>query len=238
MGLISRVSSRTYRKKSKKQIKMLRAASKITKIPIRSFTKAVLPDLKFDYAELEPHLSAEILELHHAKHHQTYINNYNMMSEQLGEAKEKGDEETIQKLASPIAFNYGGYVNHIIYWENMSPNGGGECPEGGLRDAIIKDFGSIENMQQQLSARSIGVQGSGWGWLGFDNKSDKLVIATTPNQNTLEGDHGFKPLIGIDVWEHAYYLQYKNVRPDYVKKFWDIIDWNDVMNKYEAAKSS
>jgi Fe-Mn family superoxide dismutase len=195
-----------------------------------------LPDLPYDYAALEPHISAEIMELHHSKHHQTYITNFNNMSEQLAEAKEKNDQATIDKISQPLAFNEGGYVNHCIFWENMSPNGGGELEEGDLKTQIIKDFGSVENMQTQLSGSTVAVQGSGWGWLGYDEDNKKLVVATTANQDILEKTTGLKALIGIDVWEHAYYLQYKNVRPDYVKNFWNVINWDDVSARFNAYK--
>jgi len=203
---------------------------------IQKRSKATLPDLPYDYAALEPHISAEIMELHHSKHHQTYINNFNNLTEQIGELTEKGDHAAIEKLQPAFNFNEGGYINHCIFWENMSPNGGGELAEGDLRSQIIKDFGSVENMQAQVSQASVGVMGSGWGWLGYDQDSKVLKVASTPNQDTLEKSTGLKALIGIDVWEHAYYLQYKNVRPDYVKQFWNVINWDDVATKFNAYK--
>ena len=194
------------------------------------------PDLPYPYDALEPHISAEIMELHHSKHHKGYTTKFNAMSEQLAEAKAKNDQATIDKISQPLEFNEGGYLNHCIFWENMSPNGGGELKDGALKDQIIKDFGSVEAMQTQLSAVTIAVQGSGWGWLGYDQDEKKLVVSTTANQDILEKTTGLKALIGIDVWEHAYYLQYKNVRPDYVKHFWNVINWEDVIARFEACK--
>ena len=210
---------------------MLRAVTRNIKRSV-----ATLPDLSYDYAALEPHINAEIMELHHSKHHQTYINNLNNLTEQIKEAEHKKDHEIIEKLKPALDFNAGGHFNHCFFWENMSPNGGGECPEGALKDQIIKDFGSVEQMQANMSAVTVGVMGSGWGWLGYDPNTKSLKVATTPNQDMLEDVHGFKPLVGIDVWEHAYYLQYKNVRPDYVKNFWNVVNWEDVINKYNAYK--
>uniref|UniRef100_O96347 Superoxide dismutase [Mn], mitochondrial n=1 Tax=Charybdis feriata TaxID=65693 RepID=SODM_CHAFE len=171
--------------------------------------KHTLPDLPYDYGALEPTISAEIMQLHHSKHHQTYVNNLNVAEEKLAEAKEKGDVSTIISLAPALRFNGGGHINHSIFWQNLSADGGE--PEGELLAAINRDFGSVENMKNQLSAQTVAVQGSGWGWLGYIAEG-ALQIATCPNQDPLEATTGLVPLFGIDVWEHAYYLQYKNVR--------------------------
>merc|ERR1711920_181195 len=222
MGLISRVSSRTYR------VKLIYIFQK--KMP-----KYELPKLPYAYDALEPHICGEIMELHHSKHHQAYVNKLNMLTEQMEKAKNDNDQVTIDKINYPLKFNYGGHINHTFFWDNMSPNGGGDCPEGPLKDQIIKDFGSVEKMQTDVSAATCGVMGSGWGWLGYDQKNKCLKVATTMNQDLLEEVHGLKPLVGIDVWEHAYYLQYKNVRPDYVKHFWNVINWSDVVKKFAAV---
>jgi len=194
-----------------------------------------LPDLPYDYGALEPHISADIMKLHHSKHHQTYVTNLNVAEEKLSEAKEKGDVSTIIALAPALKFNGGGHINHSIFWQNMSPNGGGE-PSGELMDAIVRDFGSFEAMKTQLSASTTAVQGSGWGWLGYNAAAKKLQIATCANQDPLQATTGLVPLFGIDVWEHAYYLQYKNVRPDYVKAIWNVANWADITARYQAAQ--
>nr|CAR82602.1 mitochondrial manganese superoxide dismutase [Xantho poressa] len=196
--------------------------------------KHTLPDLPYDYGALEPTISAEIMQLHHSKHHQTYVNNLNVAEEKLAEAKAKGDVSTVIALAPAIKFNGGGHINHSIFWQNMSPDGGE--PEGELLAAINRDFGSVENMKNQLSAQTVAVQGSGWGWLGYNKQKGTLQIAACPNQDPLEATTGLVPLFGIDVWEHAYYLQYKNVRPDYVKAIWNVANWKDIGARFTAAK--
>merc|ERR1712212_1092439 len=195
--------------------------------------KHTLPDLPYDYNALEPVISAEIMQLHHSKHHQTYVNNLNAAEEKLHEAKEKEDVSTIIGLAGPLKFNGGGHINHSIFWSNLCP-GGGE-PEGPILEAIVRDFGSVDAMKSQLSAATVAVQGSGWGWLGYNKQKKQLQIATCANQDPLEATTGLVPLFGIDVWEHAYYLQYKNVRPDYVKAIFKVANWNDVGARLEAA---
>ncbi|XP_057294094.1 superoxide dismutase [Mn], mitochondrial-like [Hydractinia symbiolongicarpus] len=194
-----------------------------------------LPDLAYDYNALEPTISAEIMQLHHSKHHQTYVNNLNVAEEQLAEAQEKGDVSKVISLAPALKFNGGGHLNHSIFWTNLSPNGGGD-PSGELLEAINRDFGSVGNLKTRLSAITVAVQGSGWGWLGFDKVNKRLCIATCPNQDPLEATTGLVPLLGIDVWEHAYYLQYKNVRPDYVNAIYNIVDWNNVAERYAKAQ--
>ncbi|XP_033114366.1 superoxide dismutase [Mn], mitochondrial-like isoform X2 [Anneissia japonica] len=195
-----------------------------------------LPDLPYDYSALAPIVSGEIMELHHRKHHQTYVNNLNAAEAKLKEAQEKGDVNAMISLQSAIKFNGGGHINHSIFWQNLSPNGGGQ-PTGELADAIKQDFGSFDNMVEKMSAATIAIQGSGWGWLGYDNRNMSLTIATCANQDPLLPTTGLSPLLGIDVWEHAYYLQYKNVRPDYVKAIWNIINWQDVSERYRNAIS-
>ncbi|XP_002741802.1 superoxide dismutase [Mn], mitochondrial-like [Saccoglossus kowalevskii] len=194
-----------------------------------------LPDLPYDYGALSPVISSEIMELHHKKHHQTYVNNFNNAEEQLKEATNKGDISKIISLAPALKFNGGGHLNHSIFWKNLSPNGGGQ-PSGDLLEQINKDFGSYDNFVKTMSASTIAIQGSGWGWLGYDRATSKLVVATCANQDPLQSTTGLVPLLGIDVWEHAYYLQYKNVRPDYVKAIWEIVNWKDVSERFVGAK--
>ena len=139
-----------------------------------------------------------------------------------------------------LFFLGGGHLNHSIFWQNLSPigRGGGELPDGDLQNLIKSQYGSLESFQKTMSAVTVGVQGSGWGWLGYDKTNNRLVITTCANQDPLQATTGLIPLLGIDVWEHAYYLQYKNVRPDYVNNIWKIVNWNDVAERLRVAKSS
>jgi len=196
--------------------------------------KHTLPDLPYDYNELEPVISAEIMQLHHSKHHATYVNNLNVAEEKLNDAVAKSDVSSVIGLHGALKFNGGGHLNHSIFWQNLCPGGSGD-PSGELAAAIIRDFGSFEAMKEKLSASTVAVQGSGWGWLGYNKGSGKLQLATCANQDPLEATTGLVPLFGIDVWEHAYYLQYKNVRPDYVKAIFEIANWNDVAARFAAA---
>lgn len=191
---------------------MIRAVSKsFVKAGSRSMatTKFTLPDLTYDYAELEPFISAEIMQIHHSKHHQTYVTNLNVLNEKLEEAVSKGNVSQIITLQQGIKFNGGGHLNHSIFWNNLaSPTkGGGEINDGELLNMIKAQYGSLDTLQTAMSAATVGVQGSGWGWLGYDKVNKKLQIATTANQDPLEATTGLVPLLGIDVWEHAYYLQ-------------------------------
>lgn len=190
----------------------MRSIARTTVIASRNFTtggKFVLPDLTYDYAELEPFISAEIMNIHHSKHHAAYVTNLNVASEKLADAMAKKDVSSIVSLQQAIKFNGGGHLNHSIFWNNLiSPKkGGGELSDGELKIMIDSQYGSLEAMQTTMSAASVTVQGSGWGWLGYDKSNKKLVITTTANQDPLEATTGLVPLFGIDVWEHAYYLQ-------------------------------
>lgn len=193
-----------------------------------------MPDLPYDYNALEPTISAEIMKLHHKKHHATYVNNLNVAEEKLAEALHKNDTASVIQLQSAIKFNGGGHLNHSIFWKNLCPTGGGD-PSGELLFKINESFKSVENMKTKMAEAAISVQGSGWAWLGFCTERHKLLVKTTPNQDPLQPTLGLVPLLGIDVWEHAYYLQYKNVRPDYVKAIWKVINWKDVEERLENA---
>ena len=175
------------------------------------------------------------MQLHHSKHHNTYVNNLNVAEEKLAEAVATNDVSQIIQLQPALRFNGGGHLNHSIFWEVLSPNGGGE-PTGDLMETIRRDFESFENMKKELSTVSVGVQGSGWGWLGYNPASGRLRIAACINQDPLQPTTGLIPLFGIDVWEHAYYLQYKNVRPDYVNAIWNIVNWKNVEQRLQDAK--
>ncbi|KAK2706186.1 hypothetical protein QYM36_016279 [Artemia franciscana] len=177
------------------------------------------------------------MQLHHQKHHQTYLNVLNETEMKLAEAKDKGDLVTEIALTPILKFNGGGHLNHSIFWQNLSPNGGGE-PTGALAEQIKMDFGSFENFKTKMAATTVAIQGSGWGWLGYNKTTKSLNIAACGNQDPLEPTTGLVPLLGIDVWEHAYYLQYKNVRADYVKNIWKIVNWKDVSQRFEKVNSA
>lgn len=199
------------------------------------FTKSkhTLPDLPYDYKALEPIICPEIMQLHHSKHHATYVNNLNIAEEKLKEAVAKGDVNAQIALAPAIKFNGGGHLNHSIFWSNLSPNS--SKPDAALCQQIEKDFSSFDEMKKRLSEATVGIQGSGWGWLGYNQKEKRLQIATCANQDPLQATTNLIPLFGIDVWEHAYYLQYKNVRPDYVKAIFDIANWTDINARFKKA---
>lgn len=198
-------------------------------------SKHTLPDLPYDYNALEPTISSQIMKLHHTKHHATYVNNLNIAEEKLSEALNKKDTASIIQLQGAIKFNGGGHLNHSIFWKNLSPLGGEPCKE--LLTGIEESFKGLEDMKQKMSAAAVSVQGSGWAWLGYCKETGRLKVATTSNQDPLEPTTGLVPVLGIDVWEHAYYLQYKNVRADYVKAIWKIVNWNDLSERYAEAKS-
>lgn len=195
-----------------------------------------LPQLPYDFGDLEPVISAEIMQLHYTKHHQAYVNNLNKALEQYADAESKKDIAQMIALQQVIKFNGGGHVNHSIFWTNLTPekNGGGNLPAGTLVDAINKEFGSKEAFIEQFSAKTVAIQGSGWGWLGYNKAKNRLEIVTCDNQDPLS-TKGLIPLLGIDVWEHAYYLQYKNVRAEYVKAIWNIINWKNVQERFQAS---
>ena len=195
-----------------------------------------LPDLPYDYDALEPHISGEIMQLHHDKHHKTYVDGANAALEALEKAREDGtDQNTVRALSKNLAFNLGGHTNHSIFWKNLSPNGGGE-PTGELAEAINRDFGSFEKFKDHFSNAALSLQGSGWAVLGYDHIGERLVIEQmTDQQGNLSIN--LTPLLLLDMWEHAFYLQYKNVKADYVKAVWNVFNWDDVAERYAAAKA-
>lgn len=193
-----------------------------------------LPDLPYDPAALEPHYSAEIVSLHHDKHHKAYVDGANKAVEQLEAARTSNDFATINQLEKNLAFNVSGHVLHSIFWENMSPDGGG-TPEGELAAAIDESFGSFDAMRAQLSAATNGVQGSGWGALAWEPMGQRLIVEQIYDHQSNVGQAS-TPLLVIDAWEHAYYLQYKNVRADWVTAFWNIVNWPNVMSRLEKAR--
>ncbi|WP_314267370.1 superoxide dismutase [Corynebacterium matruchotii] len=196
--------------------------------------KYVLPELPYAYDALEPHISAEIMELHHSKHHQNYVNGANAALEKLEAARKDGSiAVVVTALSKDLAFNLGGHTNHSLFWENLGPNGGGK-PTGALAAAIDADFGSFEEFQKHFAAAALGLQGSGWAVLAYDKIGERLVIEQmTDQQGNLSID--LVPLLLLDMWEHAFYLQYKNVKADYVAAVWNVFNWDEVAARYAAA---
>lgn len=194
-----------------------------------------LPDMPYDYAALEPAITGEILELHHAKHHAAYVKGANDTLERLAEARDKGEFGGLVGLEKTFAFNLSGHVLHSIFWENLSPDGG-DRPDGALRNAIDEHFGTFEAFQKQLTTATASVQGSGWGILAWEPLSRRLVVEQVYDHH---GNVGMNttPLLVFDAWEHAYYLQYRNVRPDYVEKLWALINWDDVARRFADVTS-
>ncbi|MGE4056780.1 MAG: superoxide dismutase [Vicinamibacterales bacterium] len=190
-----------------------------------------LPPLPYAHDALEPHIDKQTMEIHHGKHHAAYVNNLNAALEKHPELQSKSAEELIRGISSvpedirtAVRNNGGGHVNHTMFWQIMGPNAGG-APTGAIADAIKSSFGSFDAMKEQFGKAAAGRFGSGWAWV-IDN-GGKLVIESTPNQDNPMMD-GKKPVFGIDVWEHAYYLKYQNRRPDYVSAWWNVVNWAEV----------
>jgi Fe-Mn family superoxide dismutase len=194
-----------------------------------------LPDLPYDYGALEPHYSAEILELHHDKHHAAYVKGANAALDKLGEARETGEFDTINQLQKNLAFNLSGHVLHSLFWQNMSPDGG-DKPDGDLAAAIDASFGAFEGFRGQLSEAALNVQGSGWGALTWEPLGQRLIVEQVYDHQSNVGQ-GAPPLLVLDMWEHAYYLQFKNVKADWVDAFWNIVNWPDVAARFENAQT-
>lgn len=194
-----------------------------------------LPALPYDYSALEPHISARIMELHHSKHHQAYVDGANGALAQMAEARESGNFGAINKLEKDLAFHLGGHVNHSIFWTNLQGHGAA-TPEGEIQAAIDEFFGSYEAFQAHFAAVAMGIQGSGWAVLSWDPIGAQLVIQQLFDQqaNTAQGTI---PMLQLDMWEHAFYLDYQNVKGDYVKAFWNIVNWENVQARLEAARS-
>ncbi len=192
-----------------------------------------LPELDYEPGALEPHLSAKIVELHHGKHHAAYVAGANTTLDKIAAAREANDFGAIVGLEKALAFNLGGHVLHSMYWTNLSPDGGGR-PEGELAAAIDDQFGSFDAFQAQFSQVTTLVQGSGWGLLSYEPLGQRLIIEQLEvhHQNTTLG---VVPILAIDAWEHAYYLQYENRRADYVTAIWNIIHWPDVAARLADA---
>jgi Fe-Mn family superoxide dismutase len=196
-------------------------------------TTYTLPDLPYDYSALAPSIAGEIMELHHDKHHATYVKGLNDALDKLAEARDKGDFGSIVGLEKTLAFNLGGHVNHSIFWKNLSPDGG-DKPDGELGAAIDEFFGSFDGFQANFTASATTIQGSGWAILGWDALGSRLLIHQLYDQ---QGNlpAGQTPIAMLDMWEHAFYLQYKNVKADYVKAFWNVVNWSDVQDRFAGA---
>lgn len=197
-----------------------------------------LPALPYAKDALEPHIDAQTMEIHHDKHHAGYTNKLNAAIEgtDLENKSIKDILKNVSKHGTAVRNNGGGFYNHALFWEVMGPNGGG-APSGALADAINQAFGSFDGFKEQFAKAAAGRFGSGWAWLIV--KDGKLMITSTPNQdNPLMdvADEKGTPILGLDVWEHAYYLKYQNRRPDYIEAFFNVINWDEVAKRYEAAK--
>jgi len=194
-----------------------------------------LPDLPYDFGALEPHYSAEILELHHDKHHAAYVTGANTTMDKLAEARANNDYGAVVGLEKTLAFNLSGHVLHSLFWQNMSPDGGGQLAVG-LAAAIDEDFGSFDAFKAHLTQATTTVQGSGWGALKWDSLGQRLYIEQVYDHQGNVGQ-GSLPLLVIDIWEHAFYLQYKNVKADWVTAFWNIVNWQDVAGRFAKART-
>ena len=190
-----------------------------------------LPPLPYDFAALEPHIDAQTMQIHHGKHHQAYVNNLNAALEKHTDLQKMSAEELLRNLGSvpedirpAVRNNGGGHVNHTMFWKMMAPNAGGP-PSGGVAEAIKASFGGFDSFKEQFAKAGVSRFGSGWAWL-IDNNG-KLSIESTANQDNPISD-GKKPILGIDVWEHAYYLKYQNRRPDYITAWWNVVNWAEV----------
>jgi Fe-Mn family superoxide dismutase len=198
-----------------------------------------LPPLPYDFAALEPHIDAKTMEIHHGKHHQTYVNNLNAAIEKAPDLAKKSLDDLIrtvntlpEAVRTPIRNNGGGHWNHSMFWQIMAPKAGGE-PGGTLGQAITGTFGDFAKFREQFSAAGVGRFGSGWAWL--INTGGKLSITSTPNQDNplMEGQ---KAIMGLDVWEHAYYLKYQNRRPDYIQAWWNVVNWKEVEKRFSESR--
>ncbi len=192
-----------------------------------------LPPLPYDPAALEPHLSARILELHHGKHHQAYVDGANATLDKLAAARDQGDFASLVGLQKTLAFNVAGHVLHSLYWQNMSPDGGGR-PQGELAAAIDDQFGGFDAFRAQMTAATVSVQGSGWSALVWEPLGRRLVVEQIEDHHN-HSIEGARPLLVIDAWEHAYYLQYENRRAEYVEAIWNVVNWDDVATRFAAA---
>ena len=195
-----------------------------------------LPELPYDYAALEPWYSAEVLELHHAKHHAAYVKGANDAIEALAAARDSDDFAQLTMLEKNLAFHLSGHVLHSVLWANLAADGGGE-PTGELAAAIAEHFDSFDRFRRHLTAATVSVQGVGWGALAWEPTGQRLVVEQVYDHQGNIGQAAI-PLLVIDSWEHAYYLQYRNVKADYVEAMWHLVNWPDVARRFDVARSS
>jgi len=195
-----------------------------------------LPELDYDYAALEPHISARIMELHHSKHHKAYVDGANAAVAKLEELRDSGDYAAVNGVEKNLAFHLGGHTNHSVFWKNMSPDGGGQ-PDGEVKAAIDEYFGGFEKFQAHFNANANAIQGSGWSIWAWDTLAERPHIMQLFDQ---QGNIplGQIPLLQLDMWEHAFYLQYENVKADYVKAWWNIVNWQDVAQRLQRARAT
>jgi Fe-Mn family superoxide dismutase len=199
-----------------------------------------LPALPYSNNALEPHIDAQTMEIHHDRHHNTYVTNLNAALESAPDLQNKSIEELIGDLNSvpeairtAVRNNGGGHANHSLFWQTIAPNAGGK-PTGAIADAINNELGGFDKFKEDFAKAATTRFGSGWAWLTVD-KSGKLAVSSTPNQDSPLME-GLTPVLGLDVWEHAYYLKYQNKRPDYIAAFWNVVNWDEVNKRYESAK--
>ncbi len=194
-----------------------------------------LPELPYDYAALEPSISARIMELHHSKHHAAYVAGANGALDKLAEARDNGDFANINRLEKDLAFHLGGHINHSIFWTNLTPESQ-ERPEGELAAAIDEFFGSFDKFVAHFNAAALGIQGSGWAVLSWDPVGKRLVIQQMFDQQANMAQATI-PVLQLDMWEHAFYLDYQNVKGDYVAAFWNIVNWENVAQRFDVARA-
>lgn len=195
-----------------------------------------LPDLNYDYGALEPHISGQIMELHHDKHHAAYVKGANTALEKLAAARDSDDFGAINKLQKDLAFHLSGHVLHSLFWQNLTPNGG-DAPTGEVATQLESDFGGFEHFKRHMTEAANTIQGSGWALAAWDPASKRIIIEQVYDH---QGNHGqgTMPLLAIDAWEHAYYLQYRNVKADFFQAVWNVFDWDDVAQKLKAARET
>jgi len=194
-----------------------------------------LPPLPYDYKALEPHIDEQTMRLHHDIHHKGYVDGLNAAEAKLASMRDSGDFAAVQAVQRALAFHGSGHFNHCIFWENMGPKGGG-TPGGDLASQINKDFGSFDKFQAHFSQAATTVEGNGWGVLGWHPMAGRLLVLASMNHQN-QGVHGTIPLLMLDVWEHAYYLKYQNKRAAYVKEWWNVVNWENVAQRLDAARA-
>ena len=212
-------------------------------LPVQKAIDSVFPELPYAYNALEPHIDAQTMEIHHTKHHQAYTNGLNTALESLSAELQNMEltkllssiDKVPENVRGAVNFHGGGYDNHALFWDNMKPNGGGE-PGGSVADAINSSFGGFANFKEKFTKDTGAIQGSGWGWLVYNPQTKKVEFTTMPNQ-TSPRTKGLISLLGLDVWEHAYYLKYQNRRPDYIAAWWNVVNWDEVDKRFSKTKA-